>query len=138
MENVNVQKAKLPKVFAGLLLIVGLTGFLFTCYSWAQTQRISKIEGGRIHYSTLYKPGAVEKIPGEVVSLGKTNSGNGKTLCEYLTLKTSKGNIWVILKPESYKPKNNLTIQPADQVEVTGSRITLPGKSALIAAQLGP
>lgn len=68
--------------------------------------------------------------------MGKTNSGNGKTLCEYLTLKTSKGNIWVILKPESYNPKKNLTIQPYDQVEITGSRIRLPGKSALIAAQV--
>jgi hypothetical protein len=136
MENGNVQQAKLPKVFSGLLLLFGIFDFMLNGYSWAQTQRISKIDGGRIHYSTLYKPGAVEKIAGEVVSLEKTRSGNGKAFCENLTLKTSKGNIWVILKPESYKPKKTLTIQPADQLEITGARITLPGKSALIAAQV--
>lgn len=130
------EKTRAMQTLAGLLLLVGLTGFLFTGHSWAQSRTISKIDGGRIHYSTLYKPGTSEKIQGEVVSMGKTNSGNGKTLCEYLTLKTSKGNIWVILKPESYNPKKNLAIQPSDQVEITGSRIRLPGKSALIAAQV--
>jgi len=136
MGNDNMQKVKLPKVFSGLLLFFVITGFMVNGSSWAQSRRISKIEGGRIHYSTLYTPGSVEKISGEVVSLGKTRSGNGKAFCESLTLKTSKGNIWVILKPESYKPKKTLTIQPADQLEITGSRITLPGKSALIAAQV--
>lgn len=136
MGNGSVQKAKLPKVFVGILLCFGIFGFILNGYSWGQNQRIVKIEGGRVHYSTLYKPGSVEKIPGEVVSLGKTMSGNGKAFCESLTLKTSKGKIWVILKPESYKPKKNLTIQPSDQVEITGSRIMLPGKSALIAAQV--
>lgn len=129
-------KTRAMQTLAGLLLLVGLTGFLFTGHSWAQSRAISKIDGGRIHYSTLYKPGSVENIPGEVVSLGKTNSGNGKALCEYLTLKTSKGNIWVILKPENYNPKKKLTIKPSDQVEITGSRISLPGRSVLIAAQV--
>jgi hypothetical protein len=134
MENDCLQKAKLQTVLVGLLLCLGLSGVILIEYSWAQSGRIPKIEGGRFHYSTLYKPGAVEKIPGKVVSLGKTWSGNGRAFCENLILKTSRGNIWVILKPESYRPKNTLTIHPADQLEITGSRIMLPGKSALIAA----
>jgi hypothetical protein len=104
-------------------------------YSWAQ-RRLPSAEGGRIHYSTLYKPGTVETIKGEVVSLGKTASGNGKALCEVLTLKTSKDNFWVILKPENYNPKINLNIQPGDQLEITGSKILLPGKTTIIAAQI--
>ena len=124
------------QTFSGLLVLFSLAGFLFTGHSWAQSRTISKIDGGRIHYSTLYKPGAVEKIQGEVISLGKTHSGNGKALCEYLTLKTSQGNIRVILKPESYNPKKNLNIIPSDQLEITGSRVMLPGKSALVAAQI--
>lgn len=136
MGNGSVQKANLPKVFVGLLLCLAIFGFILNGDSWGQNQRIVKIEGGRVHYSTLYKPGSVEKILGEVVSLGKTMSGNGKAFCENLILKTAKGKIWVILKPESYTPKKNLSIQPSDQVEITGSRIMLPGKSALIAAQV--
>lgn len=90
--------------------------------------------GGRIHYSTLYNPATVETFKGEVTSLGKTISGSGRTYCETLTLKTAQGSIWVILKPESYRPKVNLSLQVRDQVEITGSRIALPGKTALIAA----
>jgi len=90
--------------------------------------------GQRIHYSTLYNPATVETVRGEIVSLGKTISGNGRAYCETLTLKTSKGNLWVVLKPETYRPKTNLKLQPKDQVEITGSRLTLPGKTALVAA----
>jgi hypothetical protein len=90
----------------------------------------------RIHYSTLYKPATVETIRGEIVSLGKTISGNGKTYCETLTLKTDKGSIWVIMKPETFRPKTNLSLGPRDQVEITGSRVVLPGKAAIIAAEM--
>jgi hypothetical protein len=102
---------------------------LLAANSWSQAS-------SRIHYSTLYKPATVETTRGEIVSLGKTISGNGKRFCETLTLKTDKGNIWVILKPENFSPKTNLNLQPKDQVEITGSRVALPGKSAIIAAKV--
>jgi hypothetical protein len=102
---------------------------LVAASSWCQA-------AGRIHYSTLYKPATVETIRGEIVSLGKTISGNGKRYCETLTLKTGKENVWVILKPENFRPPTNLTLQPRDQVEITGSRVALPGKTAIIAAQV--
>ncbi|HAY21385.1 MAG TPA: hypothetical protein DCY27_04305 [Desulfobacterales bacterium] len=124
------------KTFPKLMLLFGLTFLLLTSSSWAQGRTASRADRGRIHYSTLYKPETVEKIRGEVVSLGKTISGNGRDMCEYLTLKTSKGNVWVVLKPQSYKPAVNLNIKPSDQLEITGSRIMLPGKTALIAAKV--
>lgn len=97
--------------------------------SWAQAS-------GRIHYSNLYKSATVETVRGEVVSLGKTISGNGRIYCETLTLRTAGGNIWVILKPENYRPKTNLRLQPKDQLEITGSRVALPDKVAIIAARV--
>jgi len=109
-------------------IIVGCLSLL-VANSWSQA-------GGRIHYSTLYKPATVETTRGEIVSLGKTISGNGKRFCETLTLKTDKGSIWVILKPENFRPKTNLNLQPKDQVEITGSRVALPGKSVIIAAKV--
>lgn len=92
--------------------------------------------GGRIHYSTLYKPATVETVTGELVSLGKTISGNGRDYCQTLTLKTPSGILWVILKPEKYRPETDLTFQVADRLEITGSRVALPGKTALIAARV--
>lgn len=122
----NMIKIGTIQTLSGLGLRFGLSGFLLTGYSWAQSRTISIKEERRAHYSTLYKPGAVEKIQGEVVSLGKTRSGNGKAWCKYPTLKTSTGNIWVILKSGSYNPKKNLAIQSFNQLEITGARITLP------------
>jgi hypothetical protein len=89
---------------------------------------------GRIHYSKLYKPSTVKTTRGEIVSLGKTISGNGKRYCETLRLKTKEGTFWVVLKPVKFRPKTNLTLQTRDQVEVTGSYVALPGKTAIIAA----
>lgn len=92
--------------------------------------------GTRIHYSKLYNPNTVEMVKGEVVSLKKTISGNGRTYCQTLTLKTEKGRLWVILKPENFTPPTNLSLHPRDQLEITGSRVALPGKTALIAARV--
>jgi hypothetical protein len=111
------------------LIIMGLT-------LWALTAAIppSSPASGRIHYSTLYNPATVETVQGEVASLGRTISGNGRDYCETLSLKTDAGTIQVILKPESFRPRTNLRLQPGDQVAITGSRVALPGETVLIAA----
>lgn len=119
------------KRISAILGISAMLGLL-----WASGAPAQQGGGGRIHYSTLYNPATVETVTGEVVSRGKTISGNGRTYCETLTLKTARGSIWVILKPESFRPKRNLILQPRDQVEITGSRLALPGKTALIAARV--
>ena len=90
----------------------------------------------RIHYSKLYNPDTVEQVKGEVVSLEKTISGNGRAYCQTLTLKTENGRILVILKPENFAPRTNLSLRPRDQLEITGSRVAFPGKTALIAARV--
>jgi hypothetical protein len=111
------------------LIIMGLT-------LWALTAGIpqSSPASGRIHYSSLYNPASVEAVQGEVASLGRTISGNGRDYCETLTLQTEAGAVLVILKPESFRPRTDLRLQPGDQVEVTGSRVRLPGETVLIAA----
>ena len=112
-------KSKFAGIIVGCLCLLSV--------HWSQA-------GGRIHYSKLYKPATVKTTRGEIVSLGKTISGNGKRYCETLTLKTREGTFWVILKPENFRPKINLQPQPRDQIEVTGSYVALPGKTAIIAA----
>lgn len=111
-------------IIGGLALLLLLGGFL------AQSSTASR----RIHYSTLYNPDTVETVQGEVASLGRTISGNGRDYCETLSLKTAAGTIQVILKPESFRPRTDLRLQPGDQVVITGSRVTLPGEIVLIAA----
>jgi len=111
--------------FAGIIV-----GCLCLCLLSAHRSQA----GVRIHYSKLYKPATVKTTRGEIVSLRKTFSGNGKRYCETLKLKTrGEGTFWVILKPENLRPKVNLHLQPRDQLEVTGSYVALPGKTAIIA-----
>ena len=112
---------------------IKLSGIMLGCLCLLATSSWSQASA-RIHYSTLYKPATVKTTRGEIVSLGKTISGNGKRYCETLTLNTSQGKCWVILKPENFRPKNNLNLQPGDQVEINGSFVALPGKTAIIAA----
>lgn len=92
--------------------------------------------GPRLHYSNLFDPGAVETVQGEVLALGKTLAGNGRDYCLNLTLKTSRGKVLVILMPEKYAGERGLPLKPKDRLEVTGSRITLPGAPAIIAAEI--
>jgi len=82
-----------------------------------------------------YDPKTVETVSGEVVSLDKiTDRGMGYGLS--LTLKTGRGTILVYLGPSWFLEKQDLTFGPKDQVEITGSQITLQGKPAIIAGQV--
>jgi len=92
--------------------------------------------GGRIHLSNLYNPGTVQTVQGEVLTLGKTLSGNGRDYCLNLTLSTAKEKILVITEPERYSVTQNHRVSPKEKLEVTGSRITLLGKPAIIAAEI--
>ena len=103
------------------LVAIGFLSLICTVSSsWAQS-------GRRIHYSTLYNPGTVETVRGEVINLGKTLSGNGRDYCLNLTMRTAQEKILVILEPASYAGKLPIGIKAGDQVEVKGSRITIMG-----------
>jgi hypothetical protein len=82
-----------------------------------------------------YDPKTVETVSGEVVSVDKIiDRGMGYGMS--LTLKTGKETILVYLGPGWFLEKQDLTFAPKDQVEITGSQITLQGKPAIVAAQV--
>jgi hypothetical protein len=91
--------------------------------------------GGGAGFDRMYDPKTVETISGEVVSVDKiTDQGLGYGVS--LTLKTGKETILVYLGPGWFLEKQDLTFAPKDQVEITGSQITIQGKAAMIAAQV--
>jgi hypothetical protein len=91
-------------------------------------------EGGA-WYDRMYDRKTVETVSGEVVSVDKiTDRGMGYGVG--LTLKTGKETILVYLGPGRFLDKQDLTFAPKDQVEITGSQITLQGKPAIIATQV--
>jgi hypothetical protein len=91
--------------------------------------------GGGAGYDRMYDPKTVGSVGGEVVSVDKiTDRGTGYGLS--LTLKTGKETILVYLGPGWFLEKQDLTLSPKDQVEITGSQITFQGKPVIIAAQV--
>jgi hypothetical protein len=92
--------------------------------------------GRRIHYSTLFNPKTVGAISGEVMRVEQVPSGNGQDLCVQGVLKTSKGQITVVLGPKSYLAKRGLTLAPKDRLTVTGSSISIMGKPFLLATEV--
>jgi hypothetical protein len=87
-------------------------------------------------YSRMYDTKTVETVSGEVVSVDTMVPMKGMSNGVHLNLKTGKGTISVHLGPAWFIEKQDITIEPKDRVEVKGSRITLEGKPALIAAEV--
>ncbi len=114
---------------AALVLILALT---MACGS--ENQGDLGPEGGA-GYDRMYDPKTVGSVNGEVVSVDKiTGRGTGYGLS--LTLKTGKESILVYLGPGWFLEKQDLAFAPKDQVEITGSQISVQGKAAIIAAEV--
>jgi hypothetical protein len=112
------------------LITIGILGVMFAVsYSWAQS-------GRRLHYSTLFNPGAVGTVSGEVVRVEHAFSGNGKDYCVHALLKTPQGQVTAILAPKGYMAEQGLTIDRQDRVTVTGSLISVLGKPFLLAMEM--
>ena len=109
------------------LVAIGLLSLMLTVSSsWAQG-------GRRIHYSTLFNPGTVGTVSGEVVRVEQASAGSGKDYCVHALLKTSQGMVTTILAPQSYMMRQRLAIHPKDRVTVTGSLISVLNQPFLLA-----
>lgn len=83
-----------------------------------------------------YDPKTVETIQGKVLSVQKATRAQGRNYGIHLALQTDKETIPVHLGPGWYVEKQTPQIQANDTITVTGSRITIDGKPAIIAAQV--
>jgi len=115
--------------FRGFVTIGTLTLMFTLSSAWAQS-------GRRLHYSTLFNPGTVGTVSGEVVRVEQAPAGSGKDYCVHALLKTSQGVVTAILAPQSYMAKQRLAINPEDRVTVTGSLISVLNKPFLLAMEV--
>lgn len=112
------------------LAAIGLLSLMLTVSSaWAQS-------GRRLHYSTLFNPGTVGTVSGEVVRVEHAFSRSGKDYCVHALLKTPQGQVTVILAPKGYMAEQGLAIDRQDRVAVTGSLISVLGKPFLLAMEM--
>ena len=112
------------------LAAIGLLSLVLTVSSaWAQS-------GRRLHYSTLFNPGTVGTVSGEVVRVEQAFAGSGKDYCVHALLKTPQGQVTAILAPKGYMAEQGLAIDRQDRVTVTGSLISVLNKSFLLAMKV--
>jgi len=112
------------------LVAIGLLSLMLTVSSvWAQS-------GKRLHYSTLFNPGAVGTVSGEVLRVEHAFSGNGADYCVHALLKTPRGQVTAILAPKGYMATQGLIIAPKDRVSVAGSLISILGKTFILAMEV--
>jgi len=87
-------------------------------------------------YNRLYDPKTLEPISGDIVRVDRITPMKGMSHGIHLAIKTDQGEISVHLGPAWFVENQDITIEPGDKVEVKGSRVTIQGKPAIIAASL--
>ena len=112
------------------LVVIGLLSLMLTVSSaWPQS-------GRRLHYSTLFNPGAVDTVSGEVVRVEHAFAGNGADYCVHALLQTPRGQVTAILAPKGYMATQGLVITPKDRVSVTGSLLSILNKPFILAMEV--
>ena len=125
---------------AGILTsVISILVLLFATESFAQRGMGWKGSGGwgmGAAYGKMYDPKTVETVSGEVISVDKITPVRGMSYGVHLTVKTDKETISVHMGPGWFIENQDIKIEPKDNVEVKGSRITFEGKPAIIAAEV--
>ncbi|MDN3510165.1 MAG: DNA-binding protein [Candidatus Jettenia sp.] len=122
-----------------LMAVITIFSFFSVTKSFAQQEMQWRGGGGwgiGSPYGRMYDLKTVETITGEVVSVDTITPMKGMGYGVHLMVKTDEEKISVHLGPGWYIENQDTKIEPKDKVEITGSRITLEGKPAIIAAEV--
>ncbi len=93
--------------------------------------------GAEVMVMRHYDAQTVTTVKGGVESLGTMPPGRQtKGAIRGALLKTEEGNITVYLGPDWYLDQQKISLKVGDQLEVTGSKITLGEKPCVIAKDL--
>ena len=83
-----------------------------------------------------YDAKTVGTIAGKVLSVEKTTAAKRRGYWVVLMLQTGNETIAVQLGPAWYIDKQTLRIEANDTITVTGSRVTMDGRPAIVAADI--
>jgi hypothetical protein len=87
-------------------------------------------------YQRMYNPATVEILSGTVESVDKITPMKGMHYGVHLMLKTDKETISVHLGPGWYIERLDTKIEKGDKIHVKGSRVTMMGQPAIVAAEV--
>lgn len=87
-------------------------------------------------YARVYDPKTVETLKGEVVQVDHVTPMSGMSEGVHVVLKGDKGTTDVHLGPSWYLDHQDTQLAVGDRVEVRGSKVSIAGKPAVIAAEV--
>jgi hypothetical protein len=123
-------------IFVVMILVLV---FVFVTDSFAQRGmrwRGSGGWGGGTQYGRMYDTKTVETLVGKVVRVERITPTKGMSYGVHAMVITEKETVSVHLGPGWYIENQDIKIEPKDEVQVKGSRITFQGKPAIIAAEV--
>jgi hypothetical protein len=126
----------MQKKHVGIIVIMLLSLGLVTA-SYAQPGMHWRGSGGwgpGSQYGQMYDPQALETISGEIVRVDRIAPMSGMGGGVHVLVKTATETLDRHLGPRWYIENQDVQFAPKDHVEVHGSRVTVGGKPAIIAA----
>lgn len=87
-------------------------------------------------YARVYDPKTVETLKGEIVQVEHVAPMSGMSEGVHVVLKGDKGTTDVHLGPSWYLDHQDTQLAVGDRVEVRGSKVSVAGKPAVIAAEV--
>ena len=85
-------------------------------------------------YARMFDANTIETVIGDVVKINKIKPMRGMSYGVELVLKTEKETLSIHLGPGWFIDNQDTKIAVKDHLEVKGSRVTIDGKPALLAA----
>lgn len=118
-----------------LLIIMGLLILLLAGVTPAQPPGAGGSQASHPG-PALYDPQTVATVAGIVVAAPAAAPRSALPEPAHLTLKTDQGPLVVLLGPAWFIDQQGLKITALNHLEVTGSKISLQGKPAMVAGQI--
>ena len=125
--------------FAFAIAMVGILVTAVSSYAQPRPGTMWRGSGGwgpGSQYNKMYDPKAVETISGAVTRVDRITPAEGMTGGVHMLVKTDKETVSVHLGPSWYIENQDVKIEPKDKVEIKGSRVTVQGQPAIIAAEV--
>lgn len=122
----------MSKLIKLLIFLVAFTASIHAAPKWQG----SGGWGPRENFGRLFNPDTVETIGGEVTAIEELAPLDGMRHGIHLQVKTAAETVPVHLGPSWYLLNQDVQIRQGDKIQVTGSRVMIRDKPAIIASSV--